>query len=71
MTRAQTLRIKRAFKSIDRQALARKLKSSPRTIDQIANGLLIVSPVRALKIQETTNIDAGILRPDIFNAKSK
>ena len=65
MTKVQTLRIKKAFKGIDRRALAKALKSSPRTVDQIANGLLRVSPQRALKIQKITKIEARILRPDV------
>lgn len=66
-----TAKIKRAFKGIDRRDFARRLKTSVRAIDQIAGGLIIVSPKRALMIERITGIPANIFRPDIFNGKSK
>ena len=61
-------KIKRAFKGIDRKQLAKDIKSTTRTVDQIACGLLLVSPKRAVAIERFTNgkVKAQLLRPDIF-----
>lgn len=64
--RANAIRIKKAFKDVDRRELARRLKTSVRAVDQIVGGLIIVSPKRALMIEKITKIDAGILRADIW-----
>lgn len=63
-------KIKAAFCGVDRDLLAKQLKSSRNTIDQIAAGLLLVSAIRAIAIEKATNgkILASVLRPDIFNA---
>lgn len=60
--------LKKAFKEIDRYQLAMQLNSSVRYIDQVANGLNLVSPRRALIIEELTKgkLKASLLRPDIF-----
>jgi len=63
-------KIKRAFKGIDRKQLAKDIKSTVRTVDQIACGLLIVSSKRALAIERFTGkVKAQLLRPDIFYNK--
>ena len=66
------IKIKDAFSGIDRDLLAKKLKSSRNTIDQIAIGKLEVSALRAKEIEKATNgkILASILRPDIFDSAS-
>ena len=64
-----TAKIKKAFKDVDRRRLAIKLKSSVRSVDQIAGGLIIVSAKRAMAIERITGIPAGILRPDIFKGR--
>ncbi|MBT9169479.1 MAG: hypothetical protein DDT22_01157 [candidate division WS2 bacterium] len=70
-TEAEKKYIIELFKEIDRKQLAQKLQSSQRTIDQYARGLTIVSPKRALLIEEYTNgqVTAQIMRPDIFGNK--
>ena len=61
--------VKKAFQSVDRDALSRKLGSSRNTIDQIACGLILVSAKRAKEIERETCglIPAKLLRPDIFD----
>jgi DNA-binding transcriptional regulator YdaS (Cro superfamily) len=63
------IKIKSAFSGIDRAQLAKKIKSSRNTIDQVATGLLIVSAARARDIEKATagKVPASVLRPDIFN----
>ncbi len=67
------LQIKESFKNIDRAKLVKALKSSENTVDQIANGLLIVSPKRAVVIETLTGgkVPAVVLRPDIFKKPEK
>lgn len=66
-------KIKNAFVGIDRDILAKALigkKSKHRRniIDQIASGLTLVSPRRAMAIEKLTKgqVPKEILRPDIF-----
>jgi len=63
-------KVKTAFAGVDRAGLAKKIKSSRNTIDQVAAGLLTVSAKRARDIEKATNgmVPASVLRPDIFNA---
>lgn len=63
-------KIKSAFAGVDRERLAKKIKSSRNTIDQVATGLLVVSASRARAIEKATSgkVSASVLRPDIFDA---
>lgn len=62
-------RVKKAFQGVDIKKLARFLGSTDNTLSQIVNGLIVVSPLRALQIEELTGgkVKAKVLRPDVFS----
>jgi len=67
--KANKAALKKVFEGIDRAKLARDLGKNRRNyIDQIAAGLVDVSPTRAKEIERVTygRIPAAVLRPDIF-----